>query len=93
MNFVKVIRNLVIFGLFVAFCISASFAIIDLVSARMGYSVSFQDRKEVSLPSFTFCPFDQQSKGAYEATNLQNLTELLVQMPLTLGVTVDEGFR
>ena len=56
----------------------------------MGYSVSFEERQEITLPSFTYCPFNPM--GTYEASSLKNLSAVLAEMPLTFEVTAGDNF-
>ena len=87
MNFVKVLRNIIGVGLFVAFIVCAVIALKDLTDRKIGTSVRYQERQKISLPSWTLCPYDHvPSNVLRNASTVHDLSAVLKTMPITFKV-------
>ena len=87
MNFVRVLRNVIGVGLFVAFIVCAVIALKDLTDRKIGTSVRYQERQKISLPSWTLCPYDHvPSNVLRNASTVHDLSAVLKNMPITFKV-------
>ena len=64
-------------------------SILEFASGKIGYSVSFDEREKINLPSMTICPYSQSSKGFYDKTNLKDLASIIDEIPLNLTLILN----
>ena len=92
MNFIKIIRNLLLLGLGIAFIVTTIQALTDLIDGKIGSSVTTEEREEITLPSWTLCPFDPNPNNVLRnASNLHELTTVLEQIPLNFSIFLGMG--
>ena len=91
MSFTKILKKstiLVLFSLFIGLSIVA---LNNLLARKIGNSVSFETRNAITLPSWTLSPVAQPGtqKPMYNESNVQELTDYLKQLPITLMVYIE----
>ena len=84
---VKKFNILILFSVFIACSITA---IRDLLAKKIGFSVSFETRNEIPLPSWTICPIDRTLpfKTSFNKSNVHELTN--DRLPVKFGVNVED---
>ena len=94
MNFtkLKILKKFTVLILFLLFIAFSIVALKNLFASKIGYSVSFETRKTIHLPSWTLCPFpNPYQKPMYNESNVQELTDYLKQLPINLRAIIMEG--
>ena len=90
MKFTQVVKKSIIFILFSLFVALSIISVKNWLAGKIGYSVSFQTRKTIPLPSWTLCPFPLVvQKPLYNESNVQELANALERLPIRLRVAVD----
>ena len=90
MNLQKLVKKSTILILFSVFIACSIIAIRDLLAGKIGYSVSFETRNEIPLPSWTICPIDRTLpfKTSFNKSNVHELTN--DRLPVKFGVNVED---
>ena len=91
MTLKKIVKQSTILILFSVFLACSIIALKDLLARKIGYSVSFETRNEIPLPSWTICPIDRTVllQTSYNKSNVQELTS--DTLPVKLMVSVENG--
>ena len=90
MKFTQVVKKSIIFILFSLFVALSIISVKNWLAGKIGYSVSFQTRKTIPLPSWTLCPFPLVvQEPLYNESNVQELANSLERLPIRLRVAVD----
>ena len=88
----KIIKKFSILILFSVFLACSIIALKDLLARKIGYSVTFETRKEIPLPSWTICPIGPIEVLLQTSYNKSNVRELTTdRLPVKLIVTVENG--
>ena len=90
MNLQKLVKTSFILILFSIFIACSIIALKDLLSRKIGYSVSFETRNEIPLPSWTICPTDRTVpfKTSYNKSNVHEL--MTDRLPVKFMVSVED---
>ncbi len=90
MKITKIVKKFNILILFSVFIACSIIALKDLLARKIGYSVSYETRNEIPLPSWTICPADRTVfKATLNASNVHELTAFLDRLPVKFMVTVE----
>ena len=84
MNFTQILKKSIVLILFSVFLACSIIALKELLARKIGSSVTFENRKAISLPSWTLCP--NILRGVYNKSNAQELAKLLTTLPINLTV-------
>ena len=93
MKVTKIVKKssiLILFSVFIACSITA---IKDLLARKIGYSVSFETRNEIPLPSWTICPIDRKVvlRTSYNKSNVHEFTSDKIPVKFTVNVEAKDG--
>ena len=90
MNLQKLVKKSTIIILFSVFIACSITALKDLLARKIGYSVSFETRNEIPLPSWTICPTDRKVpfKTSYNKSNVHEL--MTDRLPVKFMVSVED---
>ena len=93
MNLQKLVKKSSILILFSIFIACSIIALKDLLARKIGYSVSFETRNEIPLPSWTICPTDRTVpfKTSYNKSNVHELTADKIPVKFVVSVELEDG--
>ena len=94
MNFTQILKKSIILILFSVFLACSIISLKNLLAKKIGYSVSFETRKAIGLPSWTLCPFSHSPQDPfYNKSNVKEFTQSLATfaLPINFTVNAEEG--
>ena len=94
MNFTQILKRSIILILFSVFIALSIVALKNLLEGKIGYSVRFETREKIPLPSWTLCPFSRTLQAPmYNVSNVQEFVNSLRKLPINFTVAIESSLN